>query len=217
MNAPIIPWSRRLCLLLLLLAGCLPFGAHRNGELLPYGDPLAPCVANAGEADLRIPSAEIGKYGACWYTEALDSLREIRLDHPLAPEDTVLRLLWVRTFHPPVAIRLQNIGGGWSASISVSEGQGGYRIGKFRSRQILRLSDGQVDTLLGLLAATPFDPPPATLLGGSDGAQWVFELVTGPHYRLRDRHSPQPATPFRALGDWMIGLIEAREVREPIY
>ena len=174
--------------------------------------------AHAGQR-LSVPPDSIGAFSACWYTEQLDSLKEPDLGSLRATADTVVRFLWLRTFHQPVAVRVSAARGRWTAILSVSSGQGGYNPGHLVRRDTLPLSAAAVDTLRALLAAADFWRAPTSErdLGGADGSQWVFEFMTDRQYGLRDRWTPRPPNAFHALGMWFIGMLHDSELTHYLY
>lgn len=166
-----------------------------------------------------VPAGDIGGFAACWYSEQLDSLREPKLGTLHAAGDTIIRFLWLRTFHEPVAVRVTGQAGHWMAIISVADGQGGYGPGRLVRRDTLALPVTAVDSLRSLIVATGYWREPARdpVGVGTDGAQWVFELMIPGRYGLRDRWSPSPPSAFRALGLWFIGQLRDPELTRYLY
>jgi hypothetical protein len=113
----------------------------------------------------------------------------------------VYRFLWLRTFHHPVALRIDVAPDGTARlSAKVTTGAGGYEPGVLRTDKSVPLTRAQVKRFLdGLEKAKfwtlPTAEPEAVGKDGSiritlDGALWTIEGVTDGRYHVVDRHSP---------------------------
>jgi hypothetical protein len=103
------------------------------------------------------------------------------------------RFLWLRSFHPPIALRLE-IGEAEGATlpVKVSDGQGGYEPGKLVIDRTVPLSRAQITDFLTLLARARFWELPVTdrTRMGMDGAEWVLEGLQGGRHRVVARWCP---------------------------
>lgn len=177
-----------------------------------------PCANAPASSHYALPPDSIGTLKACWYTEQLDTLQEPDLREWRDQGDTVVRFLWLRTFHQPVAVRVVGQGARWIAVVSVADGEGGYQPGHLVIRDTVPLGRPQVDSLVALLDAVNFRTAETMLPStGLDGAEWVFEYRSGPTYLLRERWSPAGPDGFHALGIWFIDLIHHPDVTHFLY
>jgi hypothetical protein len=146
-------------------------------------------------------------YSDEWYSKHLAAMGEPSLW--LASKDTkvrVYRFTWLRSFHHPVAVRL-NIAKDGTAILSakVTTGMGGYEPGELRTDKNIKLTKAQVDQFLELIEKAKFWQPPVkekpapkinedgtvTEEVGLDGAQWIIEGVENGKYQLKDVWSPK--------------------------
>lgn len=204
-----------------VLLTSLPAGAP--AQSLPGGMQPAPvrslaCPKTGPVQRFSVPPDSLGAFVACWFTQQLDSLGERDLWSVRRGPDTLIRFLWLRTFDRPVAVRVAGHGTQWEAIISVADGKGGYDPGHLVRKDTVPLGRSQVDSLLGLLSLARFwttptlDPQP-----GNDGAQWVFELLAGTRYVVRQRWSPKEGDPYRVVGVQMLRLLRDTSVTSPLY
>ena len=139
-----------------------------------------------------------------WYGRALRRMGESRL----CPAEGLVtyRFLWLRTFHRPVAVRVEKTRAGGQLWLKVLGGAGGYDPGRLVQDRTLRLTKGQWDSVAVLASgAHLWDLPsvePAKVdtvngqvryWGGADGARWILESVDGLRYHLVDRWTPTPS------------------------
>jgi hypothetical protein len=111
------------------------------------------------------------------------------------------RFLWLRTFHHPVALRI-DVAPDETARLSakVTTGAGGYEPGVLRTDKSVALTRVQVKRFLdGLEKAMfwtmPTEEPEEVGKDGSiritlDGALWTIEGATAGRYHVVHRHSP---------------------------
>ena len=104
----------------------------------------------------------------------------------------VYRFLWLRTFHHPVALRLQNSGGLKTLVVRQLSGAGGYEPGGLVVDDVIEIEDQEWDTFERLLDNSNFWQLPETseAVSGFDGASWVLEAVRDGQYHVVDRWSP---------------------------
>jgi hypothetical protein len=121
------------------------------------------------------------------------------LDEPslfaLAGETTAqaYRLLWLRTFHHPIAVRVDIKPDGTGVlTTKMSSGAGGYSPGKLVQNSSRKLDGVEVKQLLALIERVGFwaAPNPVTDQTGTDGSQWVIEGLKSGNYHVIDRWSP---------------------------
>ena len=141
-----------------------------------------------------------------WYSKQLTALDEpsIWLLSKNHKEETY-RFLWLRTFHHPVAIRIDvNADGASWLTIKMTSGAGGYDPGHLLRNSKLLLTKEQTDVFLRKLKENQFwELAPTRESDGNDGAQWILEGAKDGKYHIVDRWTPQDG-PVRAIGLLML-------------
>jgi hypothetical protein len=146
------------------------------------------------------------EFSAKWYTEQLVALREPSLWESSKTQQTQsYRFLWLRTFHHPVAIRIDVSPNGTSRlTTKITSGAGGYAPGKLIKNVAVTLNKEQTDWFLEKIVEHKlWQLPPMQETGGEDGAQWIVEGIKDGSYHIVDRWSPQDGD-VRAIGLIMI-------------
>lgn len=144
-----------------------------------------------------------------WYVKHLRAMREPSLwETSRNPKNHVYRLLWLRTFHKPISVRLAvNDDGTGLLTVKILSGQGGYEPGRLVTNRTRRLSRDQVDLFLEQVDEANFWNLPTKeeekqqgteVVVGLDGAQWILEGVKDGTYHVVDRWSPESGV-YRAL------------------
>ena len=167
---------------------------------------LAASIAAASDTQFFPKSIDqIGMHGfkAHWYSSQLQGLDEPSL-FALTGNATAhaYRFLWLRTFHHPIAIRLNiDPDGTGMLTTKMSSGAGGYSPGKLVQDSTRRLDATQIKDFLARIEQEGFwtAPNPINDQKGTDGSQWIIEGVKGGHYHVVDRWSPSKG-PARDLG-----------------
>jgi hypothetical protein len=142
------------------------------------------------------------QFKAKWYSGQLNALEEPSLwESSKTEKNESYRFLWLRTFHNPVAIRIEISADGTSRlSKKVSTGAGGYAPGKLIQNETMVLSEEQTDWFLGKIGENTFWKLPSIQeTMGLDGSQWVIEGIKNGSYHLVDRWSPKDGE-VRAIG-----------------
>lgn len=136
---------------------------------------------------------------AGYYSTELKMLGEPSLLKPAGGAVEIYRLLWLRTFDQPIAVRLDvNPDGTGIVTTKMADGQGGFpntskKIVENVSRPVKR---EQVQAFLALIARTSFwsistnEDPEDTMDIGQDGSEWVLEGAKGGKYHVVSRWSP---------------------------
>lgn len=139
-----------------------------------------------------------------WYSKDLNALQEPSLWEisRISSSAQVHRFVWLRTFHHPVAVRIEIAKDGTGTlTAKMSSGAGGYEPGKLIEDRTQVVSKDDIHGLLAKLGSTNYwslpsrDPNPS----GHDGSQWVIEAVRDGEYKLIDRWSPKNG-PARDIG-----------------
>jgi hypothetical protein len=151
-----------------------------------------------------------------WYSSDLKALEEPSLlELAKSPGSISYRFLWLRTFHNPVAIRLDVMSDGTSIlTTKVTNGAGGYSPGKLIVNSTRKLSLEQLRGFLKSVEKTRFWIMP-TLdeeRNGCDGSEWIIEGVKDGQYHVVTRWSPDSGA-VRELG--LILLSDLAQMKIP--
>jgi len=110
------------------------------------------------------------------------------------------RFLWLRTFHAPIAVRVDVTANDATITAVQLSGAGGYDPGVVSERSVRHLSASNLDSLqLALQTAHFWELPSWERASGADGSRWVVEARSSSTYRVVDRWTPRDG-PFRDLG-----------------
>jgi hypothetical protein len=103
------------------------------------------------------------------------------------------RFLWLRTFHHPIAVRLETRPNGTSLLIiKIASGEGGYNPGVLSENNSRLLTKEETTAFLSKVNEVGFwnAPNPVSEDTGEDGSQWIIEGSKGGRYHVVDRWSP---------------------------
>lgn len=146
------------------------------------------------------------EFKAAWYSSQLRALQEPSL---LAlketPSSESYRFLWLRSFHHPIAIRLEvKPDGSGILTTKVANGAGGFSPGVLSENGSHLLTQERTQAFLSLVDRLNFwnTPNPVNDQKGTDGSQWIIEGVKGGHYHVVDRWSPKSGV-VRELGQML--------------
>ncbi len=122
-----------------------------------------------------------------WYGRHLNALDEPALTDSM-PE-RIYRFTYLRTFHNPVVIGLENNGGEVRVYWKVSDGAGGYEPGEIIEDKEKKLTIDDWDDFEGKINRIKFWQLAALDegLSGFDGSQWILEGKTRDKYHVVDR------------------------------
>lgn len=151
-----------------------------------------------------------------WYSDYLTAFGEPSLIAPLDNESETYRLLWLRSFHHPILVRIQLKGTSVHFVTKELNGRGGYETGELIVNRETALSAREWTAFLTLLDQASFWQMPTTEERGfgADGAQWVLEGVKDGSYHVVDRWS-EGAEPFRKACLYLLELSGLKPA--PIY
>lgn len=141
-----------------------------------------------------------------WYPQHLEAMKEPSLyDRRENQNIEVYRLLWLRTFHKPIAIRISKDSFGVKLRVVRLSGAGGYKPGTIEHDKTYALANQQWDHFTQLLAKTSFWKMPTAdeMIGGKDGARWVLEGQAAGKYQVVDRWTPSVESESRKLNDFI--------------
>ena len=145
-----------------------------------------------------------------WYSKFLKAMGEPSLWEESRTQRTqTYRFLWLRSFHHPVAVRLDVSSKGIALlTTKILGGQGGYEPGRLITNRTQKLGRQETQWVVDRIDELNFwtlstEPPPEPNIVGVDGAQWVFEGVKNGAYHIVDRWSPDKGE-ARSLGLLML-------------
>ena len=141
-----------------------------------------------------------------WYSGQLRALKEPSLlELSKKAEAQSYRFLWLRTFHRPVAIRVDvNDDGTALLTTKMTDGQGGNDPGKLIQNETAALNKAQTHFFLKQIKEYDFwTLPSAEERAGADGAEWIVEGVKDGSYHIVSRWSPKDGE-IRTIGLFML-------------
>jgi hypothetical protein len=161
-------------------------------------------------------SSRVGQSLSEWYSKHLRALDEPSLwSLSKTQKEESYRFLWLRTFHHPVAIRIDvNADGTSRLTTKMTSGAGGYDSGQLVQNDTSTLSREQTNWFLGKIEENKFWEL-ATIdksRMGVDGAAWIIEGVRNGSYHVVDRWSPDDG-PVRVIG--LLMLKQLAKVKVP--
>lgn len=156
-----------------------------------------------------------------WYTSALQAMKEPSLLELSKTRAHAYRFLWLRSFHNPVAVRLNVDDDGTSLlTVKVINGRGGHPPGALVKNDTKRLSKEYTEGFLDQVRELDYWSLPtheSMDSGGCDGAEWILEAVKDGRYKLVVRWSPEKGA-VRTLGlAMMIDLAELKLLYQEVY
>jgi len=137
-----------------------------------------------------------------WYVPHLVAMKEPSLwETSKKQSNETYRFLWLRTFHHPVAARLEiRADRSGELFVKVLSGAGGYEPGHLIRNQSHKIDKQLVDIFLKLLDQADFwtatTEQEQTDVVNLDGAQWIMEGTKDGQYHVVDRWSPKEG-PYR--------------------
>lgn len=165
-------------------------------------------------------SLEKDTFTQTWYATQLRALEERSICCGRAHKPVTIRFTWLRTFHHPISIRLEQseYGGGWTLTTKEACGAGGYDPGRLIHKRVAKLKETDIAPVLNELRSgseywtmssrEPPDPPEeGTITIRNDGAQWILEVADAHRYHFVDRWSPHSGV-VREVGLLLMGLTD---------
>jgi hypothetical protein len=145
-----------------------------------------------------------------WYSGMLKALKEpILFDTSIKNE--IYRLTWLRTFHNPVAIRIEKSEEGYTLFWKLCDGAGGYEPGQLTIDKSKKITQEDWDNFQGLLRAIDFWDIETKEKGlqGNDGSQWILEGVSQNGYHVVDRWTPRQ-NEYYNCGNFLIEMTDLK-------
>ena len=127
-----------------------------------------------------------------WYSKHLAAMGEPNLLEFAEEGTESYRFLWLRTYHSPVAIRLQRTGQSATLVGKRLDGAGGYDPGSLIEDVTIEVEGGDWNEFIRLLEEAGYWRAATTEVDsrGVNGARWILEAVKGGRYHVVDRWSP---------------------------
>jgi hypothetical protein len=150
-----------------------------------------------------------GDSTARWYARNLRALKEPSLFEPPQPlVELTYRFTWLRSWDPPIAIRVViHADGTGTLTSKMTNRKGGYGPGKLTLAQTRSIPTSEVSRIQQLISAMDFwktsTEPPANGTVVVDGAEWLLEGAKGADYHVIGRTSPESG-PLHELGLFLI-------------
>jgi hypothetical protein len=141
-------------------------------------------------------------FKARWYSDQLRALEEPSLlEEANMQSRQSYRFLWLRTFHHPVAVRLDiTPDGTGKLTVKIANGAGGYKPGKLIENKSPLVTQKQTDKFLQHVKDAGFwELSSYEKTSGCDGAEWIIEGVKDGKYHVVNRWTPSKG-PARELG-----------------
>jgi hypothetical protein len=145
-----------------------------------------------------------------WYSKYLRAMQEQSLSCGSRADEYTYRFLWLRSFHHPIAVRLEKVGPQATLSAVELDDTGGHAPGKILRRTQRVLSSAEQSKFEAKLNEVGFwEMRRDQERFGSDGAQWILEGVDHGQYQVVQRWSPGPGA-FREVCVFLLDLAGLR-------
>jgi hypothetical protein len=143
-----------------------------------------------------------------WYSEHLFAMRE-PIFYSDKSQKEIFRFTWLRTFHNPVAIRIEKLGDTYILYWKLCNGAGGYEPGELiinKQKEINKLTWDEFQKRLNEIEFWKMDTNEEKF--GLDGSQWILEGKNLKHYHIVDRWTPSENSKYYQCCDFLIGLTD---------
>jgi hypothetical protein len=164
--------------------------------LIPLAFALCASLACAQFFPKRAFDDRGDEFTSKWYSRQLRALKEPSLFlEARTPHAESYRFLWLRTFHHPIAIRIDvKPDGTGILTTKIATGAGGYSPGILKEEEFRPLSRAEIAPFLAKVDKLGFWSAPTHQQNeelGCDGSQWIIEGVKRGKYHVVDRWSPR--------------------------
>lgn len=173
---------------------------------LPKDSTIFYFISKTNDKDTLTPNA-LDNFVNTWYSEMLYSLKEPVLKDYQGNKE-IYRFTWIRTFHHPVSVRLEKQDETIKVFTKVCNGAGGYKPGKLIQDTIQIVQQEEYKKFLDLLSNSNFwNLPTEKKEMGTDGSEWIIEIVKDNKYHLVVRWTPrEDEKAFREIGKYLISI-----------
>jgi hypothetical protein len=158
-------------------------------------------TALCSAAEKYFPDNSVSDFEEQRYSKHLSAMQEPVLPHTNIPERFfALRLLYLPTWGPPVAVRYESQDGKHFRRSVMLTGQGGYEPGKIKKQTKEGVSQEDVDSIIeSLKSAMVWQMEEDDGVIGLDGSQLIIETIWNSEYQVRTRWTPEHDTKARGL------------------
>jgi hypothetical protein len=165
--------------------------------------------------------ARMDQFVSHWYSGQLEALQEPSLfEKSKRTAETSYRFLWLRTFHHPIAIRVDMQNDGTAIlTTKVASGAGGYNPGKLVTNKTRPLTKSELSTITSRIETSNFWTIPSYSRdqGGADGSEWVIEIAEHGKYHLVSEWTPKDGT-IHELGEvFLFDLAKMTDPKSEVY
>jgi hypothetical protein len=149
-------------------------------------------------------SPDLDGFRSDWYSNHLRAMSEPVLT-PREDGRRTYRFTWLRTFHHPIAVRIDATSERATLTAVELDGAGGYDPGQILRRTEFVLDPTAIAQMEAILEQHNFwSLPTSEEAFGLDGAEWIIEAAAD-KYHVVVRWSPEDG-PVRAIGDHFLSL-----------
>lgn len=151
-----------------------------------------------------------GKNTAEWLEIQLSDLKEDCLnDNETKPNTTIYRLTWLRSFHNPIAIRIEKIENKVMLYWKVGKGSGGYEPKGLKKSGKKKLNPTEWTEFERLIRETNFDNlPNEKYFPILDGSTWTLEKKTPDSFKAH--HTNMPNEEFMSVCLYLLDLTKIK-------
>lgn len=133
-----------------------------------------------------------------WYSKFLFAAKEPLLFNRKITGKTY-RFTWLRSFDPPIVIRIESDEVKHKITWKVLSGKGGYEPGELTVQSERYLTDKEWSRFMNLISLAKFwEMPSGKGLGQMDGAEWIMEGVNSEQYKVVSKWSPEKGNFYNA-------------------
>ena len=156
------------------------------------------------------PTALLSDFENRWFAQHLRAADEpslyLQSQAKKAAVQRVIRLTWLRSFHPPVTVRIiARQGDRWHLVAKELSVAGGYKPGGIKRTVSRRLATKEVADLTVLMARSSIPDASGDCVVGLYGAEWIIERLDQDGYHFIKRWSPSDG-PVYEVGLFLIDL-----------
>ena len=146
-----------------------------------------------------------------WYSSYLLAMKEPKLFLDTSQSE-IYRFTWLRTFHNPIAIRIERNGNNYKLYWKLCNGTGGYEPGQLTVIKQKTLDKAAWDEFINRVNQINFWSlmTNESEVLGSDGARWILEGKTSAKYHVVDRWTPSEKGNYYQCCDYLIGLTDLK-------
>lgn len=144
-----------------------------------------------------------------WYSKHLFAMKEPILYADKSQNETY-RFTWLRTFHNPIAIRIEKSDNSYTLYWKLCDGAGGYEPGQLIINKWKEIDGEKWNEFQNGLAQIDFwnMQTNETEVLGTDGSRWILEGKKDQQYQVLDRWSPSEKSKYYQVCYFLIGLTD---------